>query len=502
MKTLKDLIQQRKDAQAKMGPRTSIYTMLFLLGLVLLSSIAFVLSFFPIFRFIPFMPWIILIFVGIFIFLFIRYAKKFSQNPKLELEGEKPSRKSLVGSVMLLMLLLVVIFFGFSFFITIAKEPWFTTTPSIELIHQNRFIGAQVIGMVIFFSATPFIIVLWYRTAPRTAVNFILKFHNLFYRKGKKKINEIIVLDMPQTHSATISVKRAVDALLFSLFTTFTIYLPFMGLLRDRAIPVWPIFQLISPGQVSTIKSLEFIQYCTSYLMNLVTPLIGSFVIFFWALPPTYLLDDAGVVFYRRFKNRRQPTEIKTISSWFLSMVKGIVGYGGLTSYGTFIYNNLGIVGIVANETNMVVATQFGLFILGMPFFGALLMAYFLMLFQENNFTKLKTSVYQKLVDANTDPRVVQIDLERKDRFQEPVLLNYYGENFFHDPPLRESIGKFGTPGIIDGTKDIPVPVVHREPVETVVEPTSEAGEPEVIDEGLKEPGPEYKEPGNFEDKT
>ncbi|MEX2726505.1 MAG: hypothetical protein Q6353_004590, partial [Candidatus Sigynarchaeum springense] len=65
----------------------------------------------------------------------------------------------------------------------------------------------------------------------------------------------------------------------------------------------------------------------------------------------------------------------------------------------------------------------------------------------ESQFNKLKTFVYQKLAIMKIDPRVVTLGLHRKEGFQDNTLTGYFGENFFHDPLLKDLIARFGPPG-------------------------------------------------------
>jgi hypothetical protein len=101
-------------------------------------------------------------------------------------------------------------------------------------------------------------------------------------------------------------------------------------------------------------------------------------------------------------------------------------------AYGWFIWDSRYVVRDVFLAVNLVAAIQFSVFLIGFPLIGTVLMAYILQLFQESQYNKLKTALFQELVNAKIDPRVVQVKFERKDELQERTLIDYTGENFFH----------------------------------------------------------------------
>jgi hypothetical protein len=148
------------------------------------------------------------------------------------------------------------------------------------------------------------------------------------------------------------------------------------------------------------------------------------------------------VVFYRRFSARRLPPEIKTVSSWFLSFVNGAVGSGALISYVFYVGTRFSFVSEVSNALGGLIAAQFLLMVFGFPLLGTLAMAVILLLFQEFQLPKLKTFMYQELVAMGIDPRTVEINLVQGHDIQEGTLLKYWGENFFHAPPLKEFLDR------------------------------------------------------------
>mgnify|MGYP006292017555 CR=1 FL=1 len=432
-----------------MGTRSSIARVLLMVGVFLIFLILSLLSLIPQLN----LPTMILFScTGILFVLMLFLAIKYRRNQTEEQKQKKISTKNVIWTIIAIIILLAFIYTGVSFFWNLMFKYNFTGEA-----HENRYLLFQglIISLTVFFSSTPFIMVLYYRTSPSTAVKFILKLHRLFNRKNKKKVAEIIVLDTPQQRSFYIALKRSFSTIIFSTFTVFTLLINILNIMKFFNIPPLLGLGLVPPDLVivNDIDSKIFIQYCSGYLLNLSIPVVISFILFFWALPPSYLLDDSGVVFFRNFLKRRRPAEMRTISNWFLSLVKGVVGTSALISYITFIIENAPVIGKISGELGWTKGVQFSLFVLGFPFFGTLLMFFILSLFQESQFNKMKTFLYQELVNEGIDPRIVKVKLTRTGELQEKTLENYYGENYFHHPPLSESMEELDPPGPIPTDK-------------------------------------------------
>ncbi len=446
MPSLKDLQAQRVEGSKHIGIRTPIARVLFLLGIFIVFLVLGVLSLTPVLEMQPLIP---LSLAAVTFIIFIVLAIHYKKKQTAEQVKKRLDPKSLLGSIILTCVLLAFIFVGLSFFLRLAMINPFGWTGE----QRGTLAISLVFGVVLYFAATPFIMALWYKVSPKTAC-FIIKLHKLFYWKGKDRISDIFVLDQPQEHSFRVLIYRAFNALIFSIFMTFAGVIPVLGLLENIGID--PLFGLgiVNPASVSGLSDPDFVRYCAGYFLNLTLPVILSFIVFFWALPPTYLMDDAGIVFFRKYTKRRQPAEMRTVSSWFLGLVKAVLGTSALYQYIFFVIQNIKIINIVANGAGAFAAVEFTLFILGFPVFGTILMAFMLLIFQESQFNKMKTFLYQELINIKIDPRVVTIDLERKDSLQDKTLLDYWGENFFHNPPLRDSVTGLGAAGPIKPGKD------------------------------------------------
>jgi hypothetical protein len=292
--------------------------------------------------------------------------------------------------------------------------------------------------LIIFLASIPFITALWYKTSPFIAVHLIVRLHNLWFKHGKGVRAHTMVEPTYQGHSFLFTIKRAFTAMVFSMFVVFSVMIPLVNAVEKAN--GMQLFNFIVNPSIFPLTA-------TTFLLFVVIAITGSFYLFFWLLPSCFLLDDAGVVFFKQSSRYRQATQITSISSWFLNIIQSIVGTSALISYISFILNNLSIVNTVRIDLNEFTAVQFGIFIFGFPAISTILMALIVLLFQESQFSKLKTSLYQNLVSIGVDPRVVSVALDRKDAFQDGTLPDMVGENFFMDPPLRDSVEKFPPPG-------------------------------------------------------
>ncbi|HME51357.1 MAG TPA: hypothetical protein VKM55_04015 [Candidatus Lokiarchaeia archaeon] len=418
MVTIKELIAQRKSATKEEKTRVTISTVLVVFGFLLISTVLAILSLlgagFPLSIF----GTANLVLFVIFLVLVVKYKKE----QKMIIGYEKVKSVSIKGTVAVVVILLVVIGFDFSFFNFLIKG---------DPLPKGLFI----LSMIILFGFLPFIMALWYKTSPAIAVKLIVRLYHVIFKRGKKATTLTLVMDTHQEHSFRVAIVRSMTAMIFTTFTIFTAILPVLNGLK---FPTFPELFIKDPAFA-----------CASYLLVMVIGTVLSFVLFFWLLPPCFLLDDAGVVFFRQYQARRTPPQIQSISGWFMSIIRGIVGTSALFTYVYFVIDNWSVFGQISGSSGfgLFPATQFAIFIFGFPVIGTILMASIVLLFQESQFTKLKTFLYQELVNIGVDPRVVKIALDRKDAFQDKTLADYPGENFFINPKLTDAVEKFPPPG-------------------------------------------------------
>ncbi|MHA1999779.1 MAG: hypothetical protein ACTSU9_16840 [Promethearchaeota archaeon] len=430
-----------KEKKENIGKRTSITRVLLSYGFTLVFLVWAILAFLNwagllnnISVFTPergILSWIILATLGILFWIMSgKLSKKYRNTRTEEQTIYKISKKDLVGPFTLMLILISTLTMGFLFFIKIGRA--ITTAPDSD---RNFYFVTLALLLIFMIGSIPFLMVLWYR-APKSAGRIILPIFRMFNKKSKKKVAKIMVIKLPQSHSFWIALKRSFTAMTFALFTTFTLWIPLVEISGSNRL------KLTTPPLVPNMFNPDFLNFCNGFIIHMGIPLILSFFLWFWVLPSCWLLDDSGVVFFRKHLKRRQPAEMKTVSSWFLSLVKAVVGTSGLYAYIARIVSYIPLFNQLAQQT-VFGAIQFGIFVIGFPFFGVMLIGFILLIFMDTQFNKLKTFTYQEMVKLGLDARVVDPILDQTDDFQEHTLLGYYGENFFHHPPLNESKSKF-----------------------------------------------------------
>ena len=121
-----------------------------------------------------------------------------------------------------------------------------------------------------------------------------------------------------------IKLKRLILPLLLSISVGFYSYDVLSGFLGY-------------PKTFETFGGTEFFNFMMGYMLCCVLPMILSFVLFSFFIAGNFLLDDAGVVYYREHIKYRQPADIEPVSIWAQSIVKGIAGLSAILTFSTFL---------------------------------------------------------------------------------------------------------------------------------------------------------------------
>ena len=85
--------------------------------------------------------------------------------------------------------------------------------------------------------------------------------------------------------------------------------------------------------------STAFFDFIVGYNVLCMLPMILSFVILSFFISGNYLLDDAGIVYFRQPKKHRKPGDVESISIWSQSMIKGVAGISALITFIQFLSN-------------------------------------------------------------------------------------------------------------------------------------------------------------------
>ncbi|MFW9879112.1 MAG: hypothetical protein ACFFG0_39035, partial [Candidatus Thorarchaeota archaeon] len=191
--------------------------------------------------------------------------------------------------------------------------------------NNANIVMAFIIVTIIWYGALPLTAALFNRFAPQFAYVFI-KLRDLFFKVSKGYNHEILILDMKDRKEIgiVIQLKRLILPLLLSIAVGFYSYDALTSLLNY-------------PKTFDVFGSTEFFNFMMGYMMFCILPMILSFLLFAFLISGNYLLDDAGVVYYRENKKYRQPGDIEPISIWAQSIIKGIAGLSALITFGAFI---------------------------------------------------------------------------------------------------------------------------------------------------------------------
>jgi hypothetical protein len=172
--------------------------------------------------------------------------------------------------------------------------------------------------IITWYGVLPLTAALYNRFAPNFAFIFI-RLRSLFFKISRSYNHDIIVLDMGERKEigTIIQIKRTILPLLLSIATGFYSY--------NTLAPI-----LGYPDKFEVFGSTEFFQFMNGYMLLCVLPMILAFLVFSFFISGNFLLDDAGVVYFRQSKKHRQPGDIEPISIWAQSIIKGIAGLSAL----------------------------------------------------------------------------------------------------------------------------------------------------------------------------
>ncbi|MFX1356642.1 MAG: hypothetical protein ACFFA8_05095, partial [Promethearchaeota archaeon] len=196
----------------------------------------------------------------------------------------------------------------------------------LNIFNRTLIIGDNMTSITIFFLT---VIITWYGVLPLTAAlynrfasNFAIIFirlRSLFFKISRSYNHGILVLDMGERKEigTIIQLKRIVLPLLLSIATGFYSY--------NTLAPI-----LGYPDNFEVFGSTEFFQFMNGYMLLCVLPMILAFLVFSFFISGNFLLDDAGVVYFRQSKKHRQPGDIEPISIWAQSIIKGIAGLSAI----------------------------------------------------------------------------------------------------------------------------------------------------------------------------
>jgi len=228
--------------------------------------------------------------------------------------------------------------------------------------NMTGIIISFLLVIITWYGTLPLTAALYNRFAPRFAYTFV-KLRSLFFKISKSYNTDIIVVDMKDRKDigTIIQLKRILLPLMLSIAIGFFTY----GLLTEI---------LGYPTEFEVFGSTEFFQFMNGYMLCCIFPMILTFLVFSFFISGNFLLDDAGIVYFRQSKKHRQPGDIEPISIWAQSMVKGmagisaiitLIGFLGAVDFSGFFEDTGNVTGLIFGFLVIIV------FFVGIPFLTA-----------------------------------------------------------------------------------------------------------------------------------
>ncbi|MFX0076804.1 MAG: hypothetical protein ACFE96_15275 [Candidatus Hermodarchaeota archaeon] len=228
--------------------------------------------------------------------------------------------------------------------------------------NMTTIIISFLVVIITWYGVLPMTAALYNRFAPNFAYTFV-KLRSLFFKISKSYNTDILVVDMKDRKEigTIIQLKRILLPLLLSIAIGFYAY----GALTDF---------LNYPTSFDVFGSTEFFQFMNGYMLYCIFPMILTFLVFSFFISGNFLLDDAGVVYFRQSKRYRQPGDIEPISIWAQSIIKGIAGASAIITLISFLaeVDFSGFFGDSENITSWIFGLLITLvFFVGIPFLTA-----------------------------------------------------------------------------------------------------------------------------------
>ena len=271
--------------------------------------------------------------------------------------------------------------------------------PDVRLIHLMTFV------FLVFYSMIPIVAVLYNISAPIFATSIYMKTQAQFIR-AQPGIHDyrVIVLDYGerQKRAPASYFTRSLFPILLAITVGVTLFNSFKtvgtltGFTGGRQMQEW-IFQ--------------FELLCA-------LPIILTFMASSLIVPSSWLLDDAGVVYFIENLQYREPGDVSKVSDWFLNYFKAIAGFTALLSYFSLFQNLKFSIEMENLFLTIIMTLAIFAFIILFPFFGGLIYMLVAQITIENNLPFLKQKLYQRMnvMGIDTTPHQLRDVLHPKER--------------------------------------------------------------------------------------
>ncbi|MHA1783694.1 MAG: hypothetical protein ACTSVE_00715 [Candidatus Helarchaeota archaeon] len=234
----------------------------------------------------------------------------------------KENIKKFKKSTVLNILIIVIMFILFLIF-----------NLSMNVFNSTLILGDPItLTIIVDFS----VFILWFALLPLTAAIFnkiaikgslfFIKLRDFLFKFSKKSDHEILVIDLTDRKSISSFqvAKRIILPTLLSLSIGLFVY-------------TWFAPVLGFPQGFINLGGADFFQFMAGYMLLAIIPMILTFIIASFFLSSSWLLDDAGIVYYHDFHDDHIPGDIERLSIWLTSMISGIAGFSSVLTFISFV---------------------------------------------------------------------------------------------------------------------------------------------------------------------
>ncbi|NHI94474.1 MAG: hypothetical protein EAX96_18430 [Candidatus Lokiarchaeota archaeon] len=214
--------------------------------------------------------------------------------------------------------------------------------------------------MLLWFACLPLTAAIYNIIAPYGSYIFI-KIRNALFKLSRNVDHDIIVIDIdPKLKLGIIqSLRRCILPILLSITVGLFIYNTFAQ-------------SLGYPMTFTDFGGTGFLKFMTGYMLLGMIPMVMSFFIFFFLIPASWLLDDAGIGYYvSNNKKDHIPGDIERLSVWQTSFITGFASFSSLITFYNFMIS-IDLSGFFTSE-DMIMVIFGGLISVvafwGLPFF-------------------------------------------------------------------------------------------------------------------------------------
>lgn len=236
---------------------------------------------------------------------------------------------------------------------------------SASTLSIQAMIDASNLANFVFLSALPITLGIYILSATRGA-KAVVSLNQLIYKNNERYR---IILSPP--FGRNLSLRELVSRVTSILFLATSV-----GLYSYNYVAPY-FFDVASFETIESISDPKFAEYMNAIFEFLVIPGILSIPLFAWLFPSSWLLDDAGCLYYLKKGNARRPEDVESLGRWFGNTIKGFFGISAIINYIQFSLQSpiLKIATALGEYGMMVMIYAFGFIIVAGVSFGLLTVA-------------------------------------------------------------------------------------------------------------------------------